>query len=131
MAYLLEHWKETRGKARTGTAPLEPPDIDQQVSTSTGAPTSTTPGTRSRKGLSKTTQNDRVPEFHGIRTARYTFVEYVTGERELYDDVRDPDQLHNLAATADRHLLSELHDRVSELVMCRAASCREAENAPL
>jgi hypothetical protein len=101
------------------------------VSTSTGATTSTTPGKRTRKGLSKAAQNDRTPEFHGIRTVRYTYVEYVTGERELYDDVRDPDQLQNLAATADRHLLSELHARVSELVTCRAASCREAENAPL
>ncbi len=37
------------------------------------------------------------PTFWGIRTERWTYVDYGSGERELYDDVADPHQLHNLA----------------------------------
>ncbi len=37
------------------------------------------------------------PSFWGLRTERWTYVEYASGERELYDDVADPHQLHNLA----------------------------------
>ena len=36
-----------------------------------------------------------------IRTARHTYIEYGTGERELYDLAADPFQLANLARTAD------------------------------
>ena len=71
------------------------------------------------------------PEFHGIRTRRYTYVEYVTGEVELYDDLDDPDQLHNLAPTADPQLLDRLSQSVAALQDCQAAACRRAENTPV
>ncbi|MGZ8630943.1 MAG: sulfatase family protein, partial [Actinomycetota bacterium] len=38
------------------------------------------------------------PTYCGVRTQRYTFVHYVTGEEELYDLGRDPFQLRNLAS---------------------------------
>jgi N-acetylglucosamine-6-sulfatase len=38
-----------------------------------------------------------VPGWWGVRTKRWLWVEYVTGERELYDLRRDPNELHNLA----------------------------------
>jgi arylsulfatase A-like enzyme len=34
-----------------------------------------------------------VPDFAGVRTARWKWVEYATGERELYDLEQDPDEL--------------------------------------
>jgi N-acetylglucosamine-6-sulfatase len=37
------------------------------------------------------------PSFWGLRTERWTYVEYRSGERELYDDEADPHQLRNLA----------------------------------
>ena len=40
-----------------------------------------------------------IPDYDGVRTARYVFVEYGTGERELYDLRHDPDEVHNLAGT--------------------------------
>jgi arylsulfatase A-like enzyme len=40
-----------------------------------------------------------VPTYCGVRTTRWLFVRYVTGERELYDLVRDPYELRNLAST--------------------------------
>ena len=38
-----------------------------------------------------------VPTYCGVRTRRYTFVRYGTGEEELYDLLRDPHQLRNVA----------------------------------
>jgi N-acetylglucosamine-6-sulfatase len=37
-----------------------------------------------------------VPTYCGVRTRRYTFVRYGTGEEELYDLLRDPHQLRNV-----------------------------------
>ncbi len=37
------------------------------------------------------------PTFWGLRTERWTYVEYPDGGRELYDDKADPHQLRNLA----------------------------------
>ncbi|HEX7248181.1 MAG TPA: sulfatase [Actinomycetota bacterium] len=40
-----------------------------------------------------------VPTYCAIRTEQHVLVEYVTGERELYDLVADPYQLENVAGT--------------------------------
>lgn len=72
---------------------------------------------------------DDTPELHGLRTRRWTYVEYVTGERELYDNDADPDQLENLAADADPALLEALSGRVADLAGCAAEGCRTAEDA--
>jgi hypothetical protein len=44
---------------------------------------------------------DQAAQFDAIRTADWTYVEYGTGERELYDLARDPHQLDNVVETAD------------------------------
>ena len=71
--------------------------------------------------------HDPSPEYHAIRTSRYLYVEYATGERELYDLSRDRAELRNIAATASSDLLARLHRRVSELEACREEACRSAE----
>jgi hypothetical protein len=38
------------------------------------------------------------PAYCGWRTKRYLFTQYDTGEQELYDYRRDPNELHNRAA---------------------------------
>jgi arylsulfatase A-like enzyme len=62
------------------------------------------------------------PEWRGVKTKRYTYVRWLTGDIELYDDENDPYQLENLAedpahATTVRDLeaklvqfLAEAHD---------------------
>jgi N-acetylglucosamine-6-sulfatase len=40
-----------------------------------------------------------VPTYCGIRTRRFTFARYATGEEELYDLVKDPWQLENAVST--------------------------------
>ncbi len=70
-----------------------------------------------------------VPDFRGVRTDRYLYVEYVNGDRELYDAVADPDQMHNLAGTRPG-LEHRLAARLAALRHCAGRTCRAAERAP-
>ncbi len=71
------------------------------------------------------------PAFFALRTADYAYVEYSTGEIELYDPRADPYQLQNLAATADPSLLEFLHAWLEALKQCASDSCRVAEETHL
>jgi N-acetylglucosamine-6-sulfatase len=44
-----------------------------------------------------------VPTYCGVQTRRYEYVDYVTGEEELYDLRRDPYELHNRADASGYH----------------------------
>jgi arylsulfatase A-like enzyme len=72
-----------------------------------------------------------VPPLRGIRLQNMSYVEYDTGEKELYDLQADPYELNNLASKADPRVLKILADRVAQLAACKAAACRTAEDAPL
>ena len=67
-----------------------------------------------------------IPPFFGIRTPDYVYVEYSTGERELYDLKNDPYQLQNLAATKPE-LLNQLAAQLAKLRKCSGAECRIAD----
>ena len=69
-----------------------------------------------------------VPVYYAVMTQRYTYVEYATGEKELYDRQDDPYQLRSIHRTADLSLLSDLHGRLRSLKGCAAESCRRAED---
>jgi arylsulfatase A-like enzyme len=58
------------------------------------------------------------PTYEALRTAGYLYVEYVDGGRELYDLVRDPEELDNLAAALRPVDANLLHDDLSRLVTC-------------
>jgi len=73
----------------------------------------------------------RIPGYRGLRTRRHTYVEYDTGERELYDLAVDPHQLENSIAAADPALVSALSRRVAALRTCAGARCRALEDMPL
>jgi len=73
-----------------------------------------------------------IPDYSAIRTARYNYVEYATGERELYDLSADPTELTNIYDIAPQTLVSNLHARLGKLKTCKradtsAASCKTAE----
>jgi arylsulfatase A-like enzyme len=73
------------------------------------------------------------PSFLGLRTADRLYVEYATGERELYDLRADPHQLNNLAKepTSEREAeVGSLATWLDGLRDCAAAECRNAEEAP-
>ncbi|MDP9444755.1 MAG: hypothetical protein M3P83_10605 [Actinomycetota bacterium] len=73
-------------------------------------------------------RNDAEPwaEYDAIRTLRWKYVEYVTGERELYDLRRDSDERFNMLppdATAPTWV-RKLAMRLAAVADCAGAGCR-------
>jgi arylsulfatase A-like enzyme len=65
------------------------------------------------------------PDYVGIRLGPYKYVEYQTGERELYDLTRDPAELYNKAGLPRWNDVQIYMDFVlNEMRGCRAAGCR-------
>ncbi|WP_229073106.1 sulfatase [Actinoplanes sp. DH11] len=70
------------------------------------------------------------PTYDALRTARYTYVEYVDGTREYYDRSTDPHQLRNLAATLSKERIQELGAALRGLTRCAGAqACLTAGQA--
>ena len=74
-----------------------------------------------------------IPNYDAIRTSRYHYVEYATGERELFDLDADPYELTNIYNSASSTLIHRLHARVNVLKSCAGwatsvTSCKAAEN---
>jgi Sulfatase/RTX calcium-binding nonapeptide repeat (4 copies) len=70
--------------------------------------------------------------YTAVRTARYLYIEYATGERELFDVQTDPHQLDSRHADpAYRRVVDWMARRLAELRTCQGDSCRETVvNAP-
>jgi N-acetylglucosamine-6-sulfatase len=68
-----------------------------------------------------------VPTHKGVHTQDHMFVEYDTGERELYDLTLDPYQLQSKPRASNVQLYSPLETRLYNLRDCSAAACRTAE----
>jgi N-acetylglucosamine-6-sulfatase len=67
------------------------------------------------------------PSYEALRTATATYVEYDTGEREYYNLVRDPDELHNVVGTAPPAVVAHLRKQLHALTACEgAAACVSA-----
>lgn len=106
---------DVTSSSETVTELLEPQDEDQ----------------KDKALLSKDRKKAQsVPPLRGVRLQNYSYVEYDTGEKELYDLKADPYQLTNLAPKADPKLLEQLAARVQALAKCKASECRTAEDAP-
>jgi N-acetylglucosamine-6-sulfatase len=68
---------------------------------------------------------DTAPAYRSIRTGRYEYTVYSNGQTELYDMLRDPAQLHSLAADPRyRYVRKWLYDHLTVLSTCVAAACR-------
>jgi hypothetical protein len=109
---------QTRAARRVANTPpelLEPPDADDEQENAT--PTAVRPAAPG------------VPAYRGLRMSDYVYIEYVTGEKELYNIRNDPYELQNLAATADAALLAQFAARLKQMTTCAGASCRATENA--
>jgi arylsulfatase A-like enzyme len=83
---------------------LEPPDLDEILA---GGP---------------------LPQYIGLRTKDFLYVEYQHGFRELYDLTQDPYQLENIASSADPGLVSQLSGWLGELAACRGQECLAIES---
>jgi arylsulfatase A-like enzyme len=71
-----------------------------------------------------------VPEYLGLRTKDYLYMEYNNGFIELYDMVKDPYQLENIAPAADPFLIQKLSNWLHQLAGCSGAQCRILDMAP-
>jgi len=59
----------------------------------------------------------RWPEWRGVRTKRYTYCKWLTGEEELYDNMEDPYQVKNLAVSRKEPVvLNRLRGRLKDLL---------------
>ena len=79
---------------------------------------------------SSSTEYDNVraiPAYDAVRTAGRLYVEYATGEKELYNLALDPHQLTNRYPSASPRLRQSLQARLDALTGCAGAECRRAE----
>lgn len=70
------------------------------------------------------------PPFAALRTPSWLYVEYSTGDVELYDRTADPHELVNVAPTADFALLGKLHAQLEAMRTCAGDTCRVADSMP-
>jgi arylsulfatase A-like enzyme len=69
--------------------------------------------------------------YEAMRTRRFLYVEYSDGEREIYNLVNDPFELHNLAGGLTLLQLEELHAEILNLERCHdGLSCWSAMHVP-
>jgi arylsulfatase A-like enzyme len=81
-------------------------------------------------GVSQAT-GDRAPAYRAIRTDRYLYVLYASGDRELYDMYADPAQLRSLAkAPRWAPVRQWLFGHLVELLDCAGAACRAEIGEP-
>jgi arylsulfatase A-like enzyme len=120
---LVEHWTETPTDQPLPPGVFEPPDVDE--SDPHLHPTAMT-GPAQLADHTIFGRLVRIPDYAGLRTQRYLYVEYINGDHELYDTSTDPDEMHNLAGTQPA-LEQELSSLVASLRACRGESCRVLE----
>ena len=133
-AFLIEHWPEVGSTPRSPRLPLEPPDNDQtDAPGARGRPQGR--GHRRGRHLRRPRHLgiediENIPEYHGVRTATYTYVEYLDGDRELYDVRRDPYELTNVYDDTTQATKVALADELAQLTYCRAGQCRAGDGRP-
>ena len=71
----------------------------------------------------------RVRSYSGLRAEKDVYVEYVTGETEYYDLVKDPYQMDSQPASLPPATLARLRGRVAAMKNSAAAACRAAEGS--
>ncbi|MFD0690596.1 sulfatase family protein [Actinomadura fibrosa] len=87
------------------------------------------PGTHAKPYTPKTRDNAYLPAFTGLRTDRHLYLDYVTGERELYDLRTDPFQEHNLVSS-EPATAAWLSSWLRRLRTCAGQTCRTQEDRP-
>jgi arylsulfatase A-like enzyme len=69
------------------------------------------------------------PEWRGVRTKQYTYVRWLAGAEELYDNLADPYQMANLAENgAEPEALVRLRSRLSDLLAAAHDDFRPGKN---
>jgi arylsulfatase A-like enzyme len=122
---LVEHYAEGNPAARAQRKSQTVTDPDDD----TNPPTAGTPARGASRALRQVARSlvaVGIPPYAALRTDRYLYAEYATGERQLFDVHADPYETHDLAASAPPSLLRRLSARLAVLRRCSGASCRRA-----
>lgn len=70
--------------------------------------------------------------WRGVRSSRYVFVRYGSGTVELYDLLRDPSQLRNVAAVPSYAAVRARQERrLADLADCQASQCWMSGGPPV
>jgi arylsulfatase A-like enzyme len=72
-----------------------------------------------------------LPAYSAVRSTRYLYVEYATGERELYNLHNDPAELTNIYKGADPALIHHMSAWLSRMKSCHGSVCRQSEASAL
>ena len=121
--YLIQHGDPTKGTVATDDEEIKydvPEDMIGLLEPPDGLPAEVA-GDAQAPALG-------ITPYQGIRTQYYTYIEYTTGEKELYDLRIDPYQLNNIASKANPVLLKELAERLHAIEKCSGATCRAIED---
>lgn len=106
-AVLIEHWKAPSDVKADARRALEPPDAyELQL-----------------KGLAL-----EEPDYVGLRTATYKYVDRSGPSVELYDVVHDTSEIYSQHADATAQLLGQLDDWLEALKTCAGDTCRREED---
>ena len=70
------------------------------------------------------------PGWRGVRTRTHAYIEWTTGDRELYDMRNDPHQLTSLHRKAPAKLKADLAKLTAVLNACAGPACRAADGGP-
>lgn len=120
---LIEHYANGDPTARAARRGQTAADPDDDTSPPVAGTPPAGPAAALRR-LRRAAVTVLVPPYKALRTDRYLYAEYATGERQLFDVREDPYELHNLAATADPALVARLSRRLATLAACSGATCR-------
>jgi hypothetical protein len=71
-----------------------------------------------------------IPKYSGLRTQEYAYIEYVTGERELYDFSDDPYKLNNLVSSTNKKILGQMSDWLACMKICSEGNCNMISQQP-
>jgi hypothetical protein len=117
-----------RGRAERGAVP-RPPFVKESEVTPllTGDPL---PNGWRRTSVASARSSEEWgrPWMKALRTEDYLYVEYKSGEHELYDLRKDPYELDNEYASASPDLKQRLEGQLDALRQCSAKECRAAED---
>ena len=88
------------------------------------------------EGFGKETESNEAgesstPPFRALRTERILYVEYESGERELYDLDADPYMLSNINRESSRELRRVYAQTLDALSACAGSGCQSIEDATL
>jgi arylsulfatase A-like enzyme len=65
-------------------------------------------------------------DYAGIRLGPYKYIAWPTGEKELYDINRDPNELNNIAKVPNFYPIRNfMHRQMKRLIACVGRTCRE------